>query len=250
MVEDLASELTDEQLLKGLQRLRKEREWISVKAIIELAAPAEDDGRPGVESAWAMCPVNDLASVVWTTEMAESFGLCRDMLVTGDTIAARMVFKEQYQALVSKARAAHRSVRWMVSLGWDVNGRIQVLADGVQQKRIEAKFAMSLLAPGQQDELIKALPASTRMLLIGGSPNDKLKHLSGLQKTIHALVESKAISAPDPIDSLKTVTEDSVLNDPKRLRERRQELKEKLNRHILFERTQPPKRRKKRKGTI
>jgi hypothetical protein len=227
MVEDLASELTDEQLLKGLQRLRKEREWISVKAIIELAAPAEDDGRPGVESAWAMCPVNDLASVVWTTEMAESFGLCRDMLVTGDTIAARMV-----------------------SLGWDVNGRIQVLADGVQQKRIEAKFAMSLLAPGQQDELIKALPASTRMLLIGGSPNDKLKHLSGLQKTIHALVESKAISAPDPIDSLKTVTEDSVLNDPKRLRERRQELKEKLNRHILFERTQPPKRRKKRKGTI
>src|SRR5580704_10882619 len=120
IAEDLCSELDDEQILRALTRLRKEREWVTVKAILELSGAAAEDGRPGVEAAWAMCPKTEDRSVVWTDEMAIAFGACRSLLRDGDEIGARMVFKEQYPGLVSAARVAHVPVRWEPSLGFEL----------------------------------------------------------------------------------------------------------------------------------
>src|ERR1035441_4547510 len=158
MAQDVSTELSDEQLLRGLSRLRKEREWVSVKAIIELSGVGREDGRPEMEAAWAMCPKNEETSVVWTEEMAEAFGLCRPLLNSGDVIGARMVFKEQYPQIVSRARVEHRPVRWIASLGWDVNDRVRALSEAIQKKRIESGYAFGLLGVAQQDELLLQLP--------------------------------------------------------------------------------------------
>lgn len=191
MVEDVCP-LRDEQILRGLSRLRKEREWVTVKAIIELAGAAEEDGRPGVETAWAMCPKTEEVSVVWTVEMAEAFGLCRQLLRDGDEIAARMVFKENYPAMVSAARAANVPVQWTPSLGWDQADRVRALSEAIEKKRISSQHAFALLGPERQEELLAALPAPQRQQLTGDVSANPVQ-LSGFQEIIRLLAGSDAL---------------------------------------------------------
>lgn len=188
MAKDLNDELSDEQLLRGLSRLRKEREWVSVAAIIELSGARNEDGRPGVEAAWAMCPKDENLSTVWTEEMAEAFGLCRSLLADGEEVGARMAFKESYTQIVARSRQNRIPVKWIVSLGWDRSDRVRALSEAIEKKRIEPKQALGLLGPEQQDELLLHLPVPERKLLTGNIvPNQE--RLSGVQKSLLALRE-------------------------------------------------------------
>jgi hypothetical protein len=216
MAQDLASELSDEQLLRGLARLRKEREWVSVKAIIELSGAADEDGRPGVEAAWAMCPKTEDASVVWTAEMQEAFSVCRPLLMAGDEIGARMAFKEQYPAIVSRNRVNHVPVEWTVSLGWDKSDRVRALAEGVQKNRIRAQLAFGLLGGEQQDELLLQLPIAERKLLVGNVTQNTVM-LTGLQKTIATLKDQ--VQMPEPLPIRKEPTDEERAAHAKRVRE-------------------------------
>jgi hypothetical protein len=225
MAQDVSTELSDEQLLRGLSRLRKEREWVSVKAIIELSGAGQEDGRPEVEAAWAMCPKNEETSIVWTEEMAEAFGLCRPLLNDGNEIGARMVFKEQYPQIVSRARVEHKPVRWIPSLGWDANDRLRALSEAIEKKRITEAHAFSMLGFTQREELLAQLPAASRKMLIGESGPVDTKFLNGLQKTVLALTESKLMPAPEPVPER---TEPSILDDPEKKQARIKLLKEQL----------------------
>ena len=219
------SELTDEQLLRGLSRLRKEREWVTVKAILELSGAAEEDGRPGVEAAWAMCPKTEEASVVWTEEMAHAFDLCRPLLQSGDEIAARMVFKEQYPGLVSAVRVDHVPVRWIVSLGWDVNDRVRALAEAVERKRIPPSHAFGLLGPAGQEELLLALPAPERKLLTGEIKKNPVQ-LAGLEGMIQVMIENKVMpTLPLPRRAVEQTDEERA-EHAKRVREQAAQLKQ------------------------
>lgn len=197
MAQDLSAELSDDQLLKGLSRLRKEREWVSVKSIIELSGASGEDGRPGVEVAWAMCPKSEEASVVWTKEIAEAFGMCRQLLTSGDEIGARMAFKESYSALLEQSRVNHCAIEWTVSLGWDATDRVRSLSEAIERKRISAAHAYGLLGPEQQDQLLMALPVPERKQLTGEiKPN--LKQLTGFQRALVQLRDEKAMPEGDP----------------------------------------------------
>ena len=221
MAQDLAAELSDEQLLRGLARLRKEREWVSVKAIIELSGAARDDGRPEVEAAWAMCPKSEEVSVVWTTEMAEAFGLCRSLLTSGDEIGARMVFKEQYPQIVSKARLNHVPPQWIVSLGWDATLRVPALAEAVAKKRITADHALELLGGEQRDQLLQALPAPQRKMLTGNVKPNPAK-LTGFQKTMATL--SEHVTMPEAPKPRFEMSDEERAAHAKRVREQAAEL--------------------------
>jgi hypothetical protein len=222
MAQDLASELSDDQLLRGLARLRKEREWVSIKAIIELSGATEEDGRPGVEAAWAMCPKTEEASVVWTEEMMEAFGLCRPLLMSGDEIGARMVFKENYPAFVSRNRVSHIPVRWTVSLGWDQSDRVRALSEAIQKKRIPAKQALELLGGEQREELLLQLPVPERKLLTGeAEPN--IAMLTGMQKTLLTLKEQ--VKMPEPLPIRKEPSEEERAAHAKRVREQAAQIK-------------------------
>jgi hypothetical protein len=193
------------------------------KPSLEFSSAAED-GRPGVEAAWAMCPKTEERSVVWTSEMAEAFGLCRDLL-PGDEIGARMVFKEQYPGLVSAARLAHTPVRWIVCLGWDVNDRVRALSEAVEKKRIKPDHAFGLLRPAQQDELLLALPPPEHKLLIGEIKKNPIQ-LTGLQAVIHALAEKNAMPPLPAPRRVAERTDEERAEHAKRVREQAARLKE------------------------
>jgi hypothetical protein len=145
-----------QQVIGALRLCRREhRGRLTAEAIVSRL----DDGRPGVEEAWSMIPHSEAGSVVWTDEMATAFGAASPLLAMGDHIAARMAFREVYQAAVSRARDARTPPVWRPSLGWDVAGRETALREAVEKGRLSAEQATALLPPGRFDGGGSALPA-------------------------------------------------------------------------------------------
>ena len=153
IAEELAAYDRD-QVMGALRRCRRE-----VKGRLTMAAILErmDDGRPGAEEAWAMMPMDERQSVVWTQEMATAFGVCGPMLARGDKVGARMAFKERYAALVADARDAKRPVTWNASLGHDPRGREGVLAQAITMQRLAKNDAMALGYCGDESQDMMAL---------------------------------------------------------------------------------------------
>ena len=104
-----------------------------------------DDGRPGVEEAWAMLPQDEDGSVVWTDEMAVAYRAASPLLLDGDRIAARMVFKETYQREIARAKDSGTPVCWRLSAGREFSGREGALLEAVQKGRITGQMAVRLL---------------------------------------------------------------------------------------------------------
>jgi len=123
------------------------------------------DGRPDTEEAWNMLPRDEMASTVWTEEMAQAWGLASPMLEAGDIAAARRAFGESYAKAVQQARIRREPVRWTPSLGSDVKGREAVLLDAVRKGRLTATQASALLPPGDLSALAaNDAPARVRKL--------------------------------------------------------------------------------------
>ena len=120
--------------------------------IAQLQGAAEDDGRTGAEEAWATAlqGCDEAASIVWTAETAEAWGIARHVLAIGDEVGARMAFRETYERLVGEARAARRSVEWAVSLGFDPQRREQAIDAAVAAGRLPLDHPHALPATRQQ----------------------------------------------------------------------------------------------------
>jgi len=125
----------------------------SVAELVELLQ--QNDGRPGPEEAWSMCPRGEEETVVWTEEMAYAMSAATPLLEEGDRIAARKAFMEKYAQLVKEARAQGRPVKWEVSLGMDRNARRPVLERAVAEGKIPIAAAQKYLA-SEDVELISA----------------------------------------------------------------------------------------------
>jgi len=113
-----------------------------------------EDGRPSVEEAWAMMPKSELASVVWTDEMAYAWGVASPMLAKDDIVGARHAFREAYAKAVLDARIQREPVRWVPSLGSDVASRESVLLEAVEKRR---------LTPAHLEKLLPSGPVSPEM---------------------------------------------------------------------------------------
>lgn len=175
----------DEAVMAALTRCRKEVKGIlTVQDVISRI----DDGRPGVEQAWAMIPYDEDTSVVWTEEMAQAHGIAAPLLRDGDRIGARMAFKESYAKFVADARDRSEPPKWTPSFGENPSGRQMALIDAVRAKRMELKTAMSLLAayPDLQEGLLISVGVTDHPLLAAPSTEgrEKLRALMGQLKAL------------------------------------------------------------------
>ncbi|MDB5761377.1 MAG: hypothetical protein JWQ21_372 [Herminiimonas sp.] len=116
-----------------------------------------DDGRPGADEAWAMMPKTELASVVWTDEMAQAWGVALPLLTAGDAGGARTAFREVYAKAVLQARIKREPAHWTPSLGSDVASRESVLLEAVQKRRLSAAHVEQLLPVQTASEGIEGI---------------------------------------------------------------------------------------------
>jgi len=148
------------QVLAALTRCRRE---LKGRLTIADVIARIDDGRPGVEEAWAMLPKGEGASVVWTEEMAQAYGVACP-LMDSDEVAARMAFKESYTKALSAARNDGKPVKWTPSLGQDPWGRESALRQAVELGRLKAEHAARLLPHLKAEPAFAALLESQKLL--------------------------------------------------------------------------------------
>lgn len=103
-----------------------------------------------------MIPRDEAASVVWTEEMAQAFGVAIGLLEEGDQVAARMAFLERYRTLVQSARNAGELVHWTPSLGTDRLGREAALIAARDKGRLTHAHVAGLL-PHREEQSGKVL---------------------------------------------------------------------------------------------
>ncbi|RQO57986.1 hypothetical protein DBR47_14435 [Paucibacter sp. KBW04] len=124
------------------------------------------NGRPGAEEAWAMVQIGEDETVVWTDEMAEAYGACTSLLQAGDSIAARMTFKEVYERLLALAKRTGKPAVWKASMGSDMDKRKRALTAAVAAGRLtdEAAFSACPALPMPESQLaLLSGPDATRL---------------------------------------------------------------------------------------
>jgi len=145
----------EQMVLGALTRCRRE---VKGKLTLVDVISRMDDGRPGVEEAWAACPKDEGSSVVFSAEQSKAFFAALPQLEAGDPIAARMTFKEVYTAECARARDVGEAPKWTPSLGHDVQTRAPVLREAVDKGRMSQAQALRLLpAAYAKDPEIAAL---------------------------------------------------------------------------------------------
>lgn len=162
-VDDLAA-YPEAQVMASLRRCRKE-----VKGVLTLQDVISrlEDGRPGPEEAWAMLPMNEAQSAVWTAEMAQAFGVAVGMIDAGEVVAARMAFKETYNRLVNQARDHRQQVEWFATLGHDPKGREHVLMNAVDQGRLTLDYARSMCPQLPAPDALRLVNGATKAIALG-----------------------------------------------------------------------------------
>lgn len=116
------------------------------------------DGRPDAEEAWAIALTarDETSTVIWTTETAEAFNICRPVLTSSNAISARLSFLAAYTRLVAEARVEHRPMKMVVSLGSDKHHQVAVIQRAVDNGRLPAPSSAPLLAGPTHDPLPSA----------------------------------------------------------------------------------------------
>jgi hypothetical protein len=170
-------------VIAALTRCRKELDGrpFNVAAVIARI----DDGRPGIEEAWAMLPTDESQSTAWTDEMAQAWGIALPLIEDGDRIVARMAFKETYAKLVTEARDQERPIKWSMSFGDDKNCRQTALVNAVRLKRIQLDSAIALLPPDAAEGLIRMLGVKSHPLLAPPTSTGR-EQLKALMNTLKA----------------------------------------------------------------
>lgn len=181
-----------QQVLRALARCRRE-----VKGVLTTSDVISriDDGRPGVEEAWALLPASEEATVVWTDEMSEAHAIATPLLNAGDRVAARMAFKEAYTRLVANARDEAKPTRWTASLGGDLEARKRALAVAVEDGR---------LSPEDAHGMCPALPPPPSLLLAAPPKNERAA--AKARRELKELVQVKREgTSADPLAGFKAL---------------------------------------------
>ncbi|MCF7989013.1 MAG: hypothetical protein K9M02_01075 [Thiohalocapsa sp.] len=105
------------------------------------------DGRPAPDEAWSLAlrASDEALTVVWTAEIAESWGIARSVLDAGDEVGARKTFLAAYARLTATARANLVPVAWSASLGTDPTLRADALRRAQVQGQLPAARVRALL---------------------------------------------------------------------------------------------------------
>lgn len=184
---DRLSAFSIEAVLQSLERCQVEcRRPLTMADIVERMQ--QDDGRPGADEAWALCPKAEADAAVWTDEMRAAFFVAWPVLAGGDEIAARMAFKQSYERLVRESRDQRKPITWALSAGQDRDATAQALEKAVELGRIDR---------GQAAAMLPALPDNgpIALLLAGGSEQQALRLIASDGKRVDGETDYAAVAA-------------------------------------------------------
>ncbi|MEX3614055.1 MAG: hypothetical protein VB141_09985 [Burkholderia gladioli] len=133
-------------VLRAIGRHVDVSEFAPTPASILKHLPAMSDGRPEPDEAWAIAirSADERETVVWTQEIAEAWAIAAPVF-DGDEIGARMAFKAAYARIVDRNRGLNTAPQWVVSQGFDVQRRVEVVEHAVRAGRLQLTHAQAVV---------------------------------------------------------------------------------------------------------
>ena len=129
--------------------------------IIELINRSNPDGHPGADEAWAIAieMMSEDATVITTEQINTACPNATKIYNDGDSVGARMAFRQAYEPLVKAAREEGVPAIWFPSLGHDSGQRKSVIMGGIQQGILGTGFATAIqhLLDGNELEQLDVL---------------------------------------------------------------------------------------------
>lgn len=109
------------------------------------------------DEAWALCPKDEGATVVWTSEIAQAYAACSGMVADGDKIGARMAFKGAYERICNLSKLQNKRPSWLVSVGHDRAQIEAVITSAIKLGRISQENGKRYLPVPQDGGVIGKL---------------------------------------------------------------------------------------------
>lgn len=133
--------------------------------IAQIEACKAADGRPGSDEAWAIAvrSADEAATVVWTEEIAQAWGIAKSVMELGDEVGARVAFRDAYERIVADARNAGTKPNWFASLGHDAARREEALRQADSIGRLPYSPVLALAGPTRDPEVMRPLLESKGM---------------------------------------------------------------------------------------
>jgi hypothetical protein len=144
---------------------------VPADVIAQIEGAAAQDGRPDAEEAWAIAvrAADEAETVVWTTEIAQAWGVCQPVFALGDEVGARMAFKSAYARLTSEARNVREPVSWSPTIGHDESRRADALTRAVECGRLPAAYLPAPMGPVAgllELSAVRGIPANVKSRLL------------------------------------------------------------------------------------
>lgn len=119
-----------------LAHLKKSRFFPTPAELIELIPSSATAKHVGADEAWtiALASFDESRTVVWTHEIAQAKAIVQDIYDAGDTIGARVAFRDAYNRIIATAGRPE----WTVCIGWDAKGRADAVLKSVALGRLPA----------------------------------------------------------------------------------------------------------------
>lgn len=170
----------------------------------------------GADEAWAIAieSFNEEVTVIWTNEMAKARAIAWPIWESGDSVGARMAFKEAYNRIIDNSKLPE----WQVSLGFDVKGRENALEKAVASGLLTKHQASAYLpAPRDGGFIGKMLAGKTQK----PKENWQLGYAKQrLQEAVARREEKDRIEKQEYIDFMKSKKDDAEKKITERLEQK------------------------------
>jgi len=110
--------------------------FFPLPADISHQLPKELNAWLSANEAWAACPKDETQSSAMCDEMSQALFIAQDLIDSGDMIAARMAFLENYNRLIEAAKSEGRKPNWFPSYGSGKESRFKADRETIDRKNL------------------------------------------------------------------------------------------------------------------
>lgn len=152
---------------------------IPADIVAQIEGAGADDGRLGGNEAWSIAieARHESATVVWTDEIAQAWGVAASIMAMGDEVGARMAFLAAYERAVKAARAARRPLEWVACVGHDPSQRARAIEAAAASGRVvRGGVGAEMLALASSEAAMLEAPGRAAVAAAVGAIVDRTIH--------------------------------------------------------------------------